>query len=377
MGNCLSNKAVTTQYQTTQQQENDNDNDNIKDQRDKTHINNPKTQSNESKDDTAMIEEEKMFKIFKENGINCNGKSSSSSSIVNKCDYVHRLILSLKFYQTSMKQNSKPSLKLFLSETYPAHLFIDDIKHYKKYHCNDNEDILIIKNELINLFGFSDCKLSDCSYSLRHFGREKRIKKEEQKNDNSSYIDFYTLQLDNFHFNLMHLFDSGFRILPQQISPRIESAASTAIDCSDEGEGDDNIDSEYLLLSRYILNKRDEFNRFKSGEQEFDDDGNNKYNINFNMLSSEKTFIDHLYSELADDENGDGDETINRLSQFFISEEFDSDAIFEDLDDAIESIYLNEEKEDKESSNIYLLLDDKNNMVKFKLILDFLIKYKG
>ena len=105
------------------------------------------------------------------------------------------------------------------------------------------------------------------------------------------------------------------------------------------------------------------------------------------MEESEKTFIDHLYSHLADDEKGDGDDNsdvdvdvnkeIFKLSQFFISEEFDTDAIFDDLDDAMESIHLNEEMEDKKS-NIYLLLNKNNNdMVKFKLILDFLIKYKG
>ena len=92
----------------------------------------------------------KMIQIFKKNGTNCNGKSSSS--IINKCDYVQRLILSLKFYQISINKHSKHSLNLFLSEIYGAHSFIDDMKHYKQCHCNDNEEILKIKNAMINFW---------------------------------------------------------------------------------------------------------------------------------------------------------------------------------------------------------------------------------
>ena len=77
---------------------------------------------------------DEMLQIFEGNYTNCDIKSSTSS-LINNCDYIHRLILSLKFYQTSINKNSKHSLNLFLSEIYPAHSFIDDIKHYKINFC--------------------------------------------------------------------------------------------------------------------------------------------------------------------------------------------------------------------------------------------------
>ena len=95
-----------------------------------------------------------MFKVFQDNGTKCRLESpispSNEESIINQCEYLKRLVFGLSFYEKQRNKTSKHSLILFMNEIYPINQFIDDIKHYKVEHGNDNHLLLQLQQELIS-----------------------------------------------------------------------------------------------------------------------------------------------------------------------------------------------------------------------------------
>ena len=108
--------------------------------------------------------------IFNANGTNCKSVQQSRD-IVHSCDYLHRLVLALKFYQKCRNNVlNKEYLLLLFNEKYGVQL-LDDIKHYKLNHCRTNKEIQLLKDELLETYYFSECLISTCLYSSRHFNR--------------------------------------------------------------------------------------------------------------------------------------------------------------------------------------------------------------
>ena len=168
-----------------------------------------------------------MFAIFQDNGTKCTLKSaispSNEESMINQCECLKRLVFGLSFYEKQRNKTSKHSLISFMNEIYPINQFIDDIKHYKVEHGNDNHLLSQLQQELISNtdLKFDKCTLEKCNYTNRHFTRNDNNNNEQRtvsitdKDENESNDDLYNmyaLEFDNFHFNLMHIFNSYFRI---------------------------------------------------------------------------------------------------------------------------------------------------------------------
>ena len=148
----------------------------------------------------------------------------SSSDIINQCQYLQRLIFGLIMYENLRNKTSKHSLSLFLNETYKIEVFLNDIKHYIMKHGNNTKQVEQIRNEMISSsdYNFTKCSLSECAYTVRHFDREKN---EENTVKNAAdiddpFINFYSLQFDNVHFNVMHLIDAGFRVTFEEMETK-------------------------------------------------------------------------------------------------------------------------------------------------------------
>ena len=296
-----------------------------------------------SNDNNNKVNEDELSRMINklthlENSMLCKS-SSSDIDLITNCDSLKRLTLGLNIYQLLRNDTkSKPSLSLFLNETYKINQFIDDIKHFKVEHATHNKQLYQIKKEILSSkqLKFKKCTLDKCKYTHRHFQREKKEINNQNNQETDNFIKFYCLKMDNIHFNIFHLFESGFRCIIND-------------DIKKQSEDDINIDKEYLAISHFNGNKREQFNRFKSA--------NNKYNIctTANKPTLEKkgdTFCDSLFDFMYNNNNdNDNNNNIDKIIQFIFEERFDSDSIKEDFEDCF--YYFGHEKQAIPQSNFY------------------------
>ena len=141
-----------------------------------------------------------------------------------------------------------------------------------------------------------------------------------------------------------------------------------------------NVDMEYLRMSRFIMDKRDEFNRFQISRQENSNDQrqtiitpitSNKYNINIDISKTtttkegNKTFCDLLFNFMENDGNKI---QIDKIRKFIIDNEYESDSIKEDFDF---NIYFGDPQS---QSNLYTEFNDNDA---FGSMTRFMNKYKS
>eukprot|EP01084_Bolivina_argentea_P020277 37724_1 len=131
----------------------------------------------------------------------------------------------------------------------------------------------------------------------------EQIKKSEQKNateDNWNAINLYETEYDSLHFNIFHLYTTGYRIRKNTNDKK-----------HDENTNDNDnyiqcIDHEFSEMMKTINYTRDKyeniFSRFKTEKN------NNKYNINIvnNIQSNknEKPFMDKIFEYLTSNRIG-------------------------------------------------------------------------
>ena len=280
-------------------------------------------------------------------------KRDNKTPIIEQCPYLKRLVYASYFYEGN---RNNASLSSFLNEVYPIIRFIDDIKHYKFFHCNDNELLAALQNQLLESkeFRFTRCALDKCEYSTRHFSRgdTREISLSKDKSEGpDALLDMYGLEMDNLHFNLWHLFDAGFRTLLSEITPVTGGGKEKPNSGTDDG---DETDADYMEMVRVIMNKREKFNRFESNYA-------NKYNINA-TLSNEATFRDLLFNEIQNE----------NIIHFIIEQQFESDTIDQDL---AEILFCGDDTQQYTESNFYAL--DKHQHGSFISMLRFMEKYKS
>jgi len=300
---------------------------------------------------------EQIMSAFIENRTNCKLKSpispSNQSLIIDQCDYLRRLVFALHFYQENRDKTSKHSLSSFMTDTYPITRFIDDIKHYKTQHANDNQLLHQLQQQLSSSdvdLKFDECSLEKCKYSLRHFSRDNKDEdKTEYESDRDDLLSLYSLKLDNLHFNLCHLFDSGFRY-------KFETNNQQTITSSDQ-EDDIDVDKEYLQVLRFIMDKREAFNRFKTTT--------NKYNIKMTSTETNKdeTFRDLLFNEIENE----------KIVSFIIEQQFESESIRDDFEDIL--FCGNDDIQRFKQSNFYQF-SDYDQSQSFQKMLNLIRKYK-
>ena len=131
-----------------------------------------------------------------------------------KCVATQRLLVSLKYYSQLDIKNNQENHEIFcnfMDEIY-QHQIHDDYHHFIRFHQNE---LQAITSFAINNYGFTKCDLSTCHYSDRHF-RTNSASSQITSNDPIKYSNIYIETMDSFHFYLMHLYESSFRISPTQ-----------------------------------------------------------------------------------------------------------------------------------------------------------------
>ena len=188
-------------------------------------------------------------------------------------------------------------------------------------------------------FQFShECELNKCAFSRRHFGRDNTIQLSNTDDNDDPLINLYNLEMDNLHFNFLHLFQSGFRV---------------NYDEETETTDDSDINGRFLRTARFVMDKRDSFNRFKSSQQTV-----NKYNRNIDISKSSETttngqtFCDSLLEFICKDDKIERS-NIEQMIRYMIDEQFESDTIIDDFED-IMFYTVNNNKDVWKQSNFYL-----------------------
>ena len=125
-------------------------------------------------------------------------------STVDSCIIVKELMQNMQLYQNQINGDIIKEEKLIqlCTETYVS--LLDDFIHLILNH-NLDQDIKYISTQL------SLCNVKSCKSSHRH--NRNRVKDDETKNNDEIDLEytFYRDLLDQIHFQALHLWDHGFR----------------------------------------------------------------------------------------------------------------------------------------------------------------------
>eukprot|EP01084_Bolivina_argentea_P280668 480020_1 len=223
-----------------------------------------------------------------------HAESFECKPIKNKCHSTKRIIHAMKYYSSFIDEqhDSNDKCLRFVTEIYPT--MLDDFIHIVQNH-NDN---LMLKQ-----YDIKQCDFTNCSALLRHYRN-----KVEADNDEST---FYRTLLDNIHCFVFHSYDVGLRVHQNKIKTL------------------ENVDnSQFSNMRNIILNNAHRLTQLNGiGENRF---SCSKFNLNVNVeriyqqTNDSRTYMDGLYEYLND--HFITCDQLQRLHQFIVLEEFDSDA---------------------------------------------------
>ena len=251
---------------------------------------------------------------------------------IKRCDFLNRLITGLKYYTNLDIENNdidKDEFNNFFDDTYVN--MLDDYLHVLRCHSIDLEEI---HNSLFTKYKFKKVDINKCKYTLRHFKGDKVY----NKNDDP-WINFYIETYDSLYYYLFHLYSVGLRSRKKDLEQELKNQVDELEDVDfDEKECYDAIFGKMMKrINKKSIETSGLFTRYNVV---------NKYDLQITASTEDTviitkdrdserlTFKDSLmiyvqkcmkgYSNVA---------AINNLYQFVNDEEYDSDAIIQDIDD--------------------------------------------
>eukprot|EP01084_Bolivina_argentea_P266085 451211_1 len=250
--------------------------------------------------------------LFESKLLQCN-------SLKKRCSGIERIIHAMKYYKalnTEAKQSEESFIE-FCTQTYT--LLLDDFIHIIQIHTNDLEHII---NHMWNEYGIEQCHINNCTSLLRHYENDnQKISTNTNSSKNDNFI-FYRNTMDSIHCYFFHSYDIGLRVK--------------------------QYDNSFSNMRDIISTKTKQFEKINSLNQcRF---ANNKFNLNINMESKDDdiTYIDGLYEYVID--NGIETLQLESLKHLLLTEEYDTDALYFDIDQFTEKsniatvLSLNDEK---------------------------------
>ena len=290
---------------------------------------------------TKSVSDSLNMSIFKQDII----YTDPDKSCDGKCGTTKRLSVALKYYQCldiSNNQQHRDVFINFVEEVYP-HL-LNDIVHF---HNNHGHEIEIISNNFMDIYGFSNCDTTNCSFTSRHH--------RHGVNHNQTQIDlnleFYQQSMDALHFYIFHMFDCGLR---QSTKPII------SIQSNDDQFMDLKCyDADFARMRQSISDtncRTASFERFgKSNNSKFTI--KTEFDINVNdeddIIEQEQdvnTYLESLYYHL--EKNNIEHKIIQRLQNFVRMECFDTDSVFIDISDMLDKGNISKCIQDKKSHKL-------------------------
>ena len=197
----------------------------------------------------------------------------------DNCIVIKRLLTTLSYYthlDIDNNTNHQFIFNNFMDIVYKYKMY-DDFYHFTKYHQNEIESIMDLA---IKLYQLSECDITICIYSDRHF----KINNSEQynkdnNNDDMKYFDIYKEMMDSLHFYLFHLITSGLRLSFKKDSYEDDNKIKEK-----ETETDTSLyfDESFSRISNVIEHCREKTKRFTrlSGDKF---NASAVYDVNFNL----------------------------------------------------------------------------------------------
>eukprot|EP01084_Bolivina_argentea_P065250 118944_1 len=281
---------------------------------------------------TNSIQQQKLqtndVQLFRHTTTKSKCAGNANDNIVDQCHHLKRLLHALQFYNNN-KENNNKLWNEFCLNIY-GNRILNDYHHLLNSH---QKQLHQIKNEIIQKGAISECTMKDCQFSSRHFGeyigRSSKIKtfkysadsdqKEEEEKHN--ILQFYEQEYDSLHFNLFHLFDTGYRFQrPQHNKTHNDNIKFTKY-----------VDNEFSEIVKTVTYNR---NKYINICERFNNDINvNKYNINVRTHDDEEdehnTFINRIFKYLL--ASGIRQNNLSKLDKYICEEQYDSDAIEQDV----------------------------------------------
>eukprot|EP01083_Nonionella_stella_P233241 822008_1 len=115
----------------------------------------------------------------------CNKRGGNSACIIENCECLQRMRVAMRHFNLVSNEdgNGEENKEIFVSfcnETYKNQHLLDDYCHIIQEHSND---LIQIKNELINKYAFDACDVNQCHKVKRYYGRPRRTQPQEHKEE--------------------------------------------------------------------------------------------------------------------------------------------------------------------------------------------------
>eukprot|EP01084_Bolivina_argentea_P186380 321280_1 len=242
----------------------------------------------------------------------CVLKEANGGKLIHKCPHLYRICNALQLYDSLLIEKetiiAQREFTVFCMESYAEYL--NDYIHITVEHG----DLLTnaIRLELQQNFTFKECTdVSHCTRTERHFEKRNRERKQnEAPEEYSLHIDIF----DSLHFYINHLEILGLRSSKEQ---KHDNHGSKAI--YDEIKMDIKVqDEKYDPLN---MKNIENMSKFNIAVAETQDD---------NSKSRDLTFMDSMFLHLKERENHSN--VTNSFRTFLVSEQYDSDCIFDDFE---------------------------------------------
>ena len=299
----------------------------------------------------------------KQPSLNASSSDNIKQNDYLQCDYLKRILNGLKYYYSLKLDTNSSTNDIFTDfciNIYPQ--MLDDYTHIITTH---SDDLDYIHQQLITNDNFNQCDYSECVLFKRYYDNSRRqsTTTNSAESDDDERIIFYREIFDNIHYWLFHLYDAGMRTKKQNIN--VDDELKEDFDEMEDEHKIMYIDRQFSRMRDNIMQQREKLN---INIDRFNDNDNNKFNLQVSKDSndddSDITFMDLLREYFV--EIHVPVFNINNLDKYYDEEDYDSDAIRDDMDDDIkDSNILSLLNDSKYSSLIVAYVQDSNSMFVF------------
>eukprot|EP01084_Bolivina_argentea_P084460 152733_1 len=244
-------------------------------------------------------------------------KQNQCISLEEGCECINRMHSALRYYSSlnlDHSQHAENKLVKYCNMTYK--LLLNDYVHIVTNH-NSDTDLHKIFNLLTASDDYIECTIAKCTLSSRHY-RDRNVNNiNKSKVESNKDFMFYRDILDSMHCFLFHLYDFGLRI---------KNSSENNYHAQGFENMYDHINSKIQILQNLgVFDVESQNNKFCFKTTETD--------------TIEITFIDSLYTYM--NEQSLSNEEIQKLNHIIISQEYESEAIMDDVSDDYTNSNLN------------------------------------
>eukprot|EP01084_Bolivina_argentea_P221203 374706_1 len=255
---------------------------------------------------------------FKSTSRICN-KFDNNASLIDNCECLRRLSVAMKYFRLVIDDDeNKETVIRFCQNVYKNKNLLHDYYHVIKQH---NDDLTQIHTELITNYEFDSCSINQCHNVKRYY-----VKKvlEETVKENDEMYQFYVDLFDQLHYFIYHLYDVGLRV---EIMENKQQHADHDEEISLSDDSDQILRETINIIQQKRKVNTYDVNRFSIEHNKFTMPVNTYNKVN-RVNGVANTFLEEMQQYIID-------ENPNTLMQFLHQNEYDTDALENDLDDAI------------------------------------------